>query len=71
MGGELSIKGVLAGLADRLSKGARRSRHSIDRGLRRVLDESANPACCSIEKVEHIRRLVDPSRSDSAPKVSE
>ncbi len=72
MGGKLAIGGTLRELVNGLLVRARRSRRSVGNGLRRILDDSASPSCCSIDRVAHVRRLIEPDRNgpDAAPKRS-
>jgi plasmid stability protein len=69
MARRLSIRNVLDDLTGRLFTRAKHSHRSLERGLRHVLDESARPQCCALEKVVHVKSLVAPSRSESTPRV--
>ncbi len=70
MGGKRSIGGALRGLASRLLVRSGPSRRAVEKGLRRILDESASTSCCSIDKVAHLRGLIEPARDvpDAGPK---
>jgi plasmid stability protein len=58
MARRLSIRNVLDDLTGRLFTRAKHSHRSLERGLRHVLDESARPHCCALEKVVHVKSLV-------------
>ncbi len=70
MGGTRSILGAFRQLVRGLRVRARQSRGSVESGLRRVLDDSASPSCCSIDKVAHVRSLIEPAPKspEDAPK---
>jgi hypothetical protein len=67
MGGNDATRAFLEELTGRLRARVEGLHRVLERGLRRVLDESASPSCCSVEKVAHIRTLLSPTGGESPP----
>ena len=63
-----SIGTAVTELAVRLRRRMRNSHLSLERRMKRVLDESASPSCCVQDKVERVKELAIPKSCGPGPK---